>query len=55
MATATTTSETTPTTDAVKSVPVSLTPQAIAKVREIMTTQDPVPAGLRLGVVGGWD
>ncbi len=56
MATATTTSETattTPTTDAVKAVPVSLTPQAIAKVREIMTTQIPVPAGLRLGVVGG--
>jgi iron-sulfur cluster assembly accessory protein len=33
--------------------PVSLSPTAIAKVREIMTTQDPVPAGLRIGVVGG--
>lgn len=33
--------------------PVTLTPQAIAKVREIMSTQDPVPAGLRLGVQGG--
>jgi iron-sulfur cluster assembly accessory protein len=30
-----------------------LTPQAIAKVREIMATQDPLPAGLRIGVVGG--
>ena len=36
-----------------KAPPVTLTPQAIAKVREIMATQDPVPAGLRLGVVGG--
>jgi len=55
MATMTTTPETTtiPTTEAPKAVPVSLTPQAIAKVREIMATQDPVPAGLRLGVVGG--
>ena len=26
---------------------------AIAKVREIMATQDPLPAGLRIGVVGG--
>lgn len=33
--------------------PVKLTPKAVAKVREIMTTQEPVPAGLRLGVVGG--
>ena len=32
---------------------VILTPQAIAKVREIMATQDPLPAGLRIGVVGG--
>ncbi|MBS1813889.1 MAG: iron-sulfur cluster assembly accessory protein [Acidobacteria bacterium] len=32
---------------------VNLTPSAIAKVREIMATQDPVPAGLRIGVVGG--
>lgn len=35
------------------SSPVTLTPAAIAKVKEIMTTQDPVPAGLRIGVVGG--
>ncbi len=33
--------------------PVTLTPAAIAKVKEIMATQDPVPAGLRIGVVGG--
>jgi iron-sulfur cluster assembly accessory protein len=32
---------------------LTLTPQAIAKVREIMATQDPLPAGLRIGVVGG--
>ncbi|HXB63208.1 MAG TPA: iron-sulfur cluster assembly accessory protein [Acidobacteriaceae bacterium] len=35
------------------STPVTLTPSAIAKVREIMATQDPIPAGLRIGVVGG--
>src|SRR4030081_3725932 len=33
--------------------PVTLTPAAIAKVREIMATQTPLPAGLRIGVVGG--
>ena len=32
---------------------VILTPSATAKVREIMATQDPLPAGLRIGVVGG--
>ena len=36
-----------------KAPPVSLTPTAIAKVKEIMAQQDPVPAGLRVGVVGG--
>ena len=36
-----------------KKAPLHLTPQAIAKVREIMATQDPIPAGLRVGVVGG--
>jgi iron-sulfur cluster assembly accessory protein len=35
------------------STPVKLTAAAITKVREIMATQDPVPAGLRIGVVGG--
>lgn len=43
----------TPTTETVKAPPVTLTPEAIKKVREIMATQDPIPAGLRLGVVGG--
>jgi len=33
--------------------PVVLTPAAIVKVKEIMATQDPIPAGLRIGVVGG--
>jgi iron-sulfur cluster assembly accessory protein len=36
-----------------KKAPLSLTPQAVVKVREIMATQDPLPAGLRIGVVGG--
>lgn len=40
-------------TDAAKTLPLSLTESAIAKVREIMATQDPLPAGLRIGVVGG--
>jgi iron-sulfur cluster assembly accessory protein len=44
---------TTPTTPEVKTVPVTLTASAIAKVKEIMAQQDPVPAGLRIGVVGG--
>lgn len=35
------------------SSPVVLTANAIVKVREIMATQDPIPAGLRIGVVGG--
>ena len=33
--------------------PVSLTATAVSKVKEIMKQQDPVPAGLRIGVVGG--
>ncbi len=32
---------------------VNLTPSAITKVKEIMATQDPIPAGLRIGVMGG--
>ncbi|MFZ0311134.1 MAG: iron-sulfur cluster assembly accessory protein [Candidatus Korobacteraceae bacterium] len=52
MATTTTTPTTTvtPTTD-VK--PLNFTDPAIAKVKEIMAQQNPVPAGLRVGVVGG--
>src|ERR1700751_6207103 len=33
--------------------PVVLTETAVTKVRESMATQDPIPAGLRIGVVGG--
>jgi iron-sulfur cluster assembly accessory protein len=36
-----------------KTAPISLTPNAVVKVREIMAQQSPVPAGLRVGVVGG--
>ena len=36
-----------------KTAPVSLTPNAIAKVKQIMVQQNPAPAGLRVGVVGG--
>jgi iron-sulfur cluster assembly accessory protein len=32
---------------------VNLTETAISKVREILTSQDPQPAGLRISVVGG--
>ena len=51
MATTTATPEN-PTAE-VKSLPVNLTDNAISKVKEIMAQQDPVPAGLRIGVVGG--
>src|SRR5260370_41056506 len=37
----------------VSTTPVTLTPSAINKVREIMATQNPIPAGLRSGVGGG--
>jgi iron-sulfur cluster assembly accessory protein len=36
-----------------KKAPISLTATAIAKVKEIMGQQNPVPTGLRVGVVGG--
>ena len=49
----TTTTPTTPTPPEVKVAPISLTPNAIAKVKGIMAQQNPVPAGLRVGVVGG--
>ena len=51
MATTTTTAE--PIQETQKKPPLVLTAPAIAKVREIMATQDPLPAGLRIGVVGG--
>ena len=36
-----------------KPTPVIFTPNAISKVKQIMAQQNPVPAGLRVGVVGG--
>jgi len=36
-----------------KTPPVSLSASAVSKVKEIMGQQNPVPAGLRIGVVGG--
>jgi iron-sulfur cluster assembly accessory protein len=36
-----------------KTAPLNMTPFAITKVKEIMAQQNPSPAGLRLGVVGG--
>src|SRR6266550_8236598 len=39
--------------ETVKKAPISLTPNAVTKVKEIMAQQNPVPAGLRVGVVGG--
>ncbi len=52
---ATTTTPMSPTTPEVKPkiAPISLTPNAVSKVKEIMGQQNPVPAGLRVGVVGG--
>ena len=32
---------------------LTLTPVAVNKVKEIMQQQEPAPAGLRLGVMGG--
>jgi iron-sulfur cluster assembly accessory protein len=44
---------TTPSVETTPKAPVVLTPTAVSKVKEIMTQQDPLPAGLRIGVVGG--
>ena len=49
----TTTTPTTPIPPEVTAAPISLTPNAIAKVKGIMAQQNPAPAGLRVGVVGG--
>lgn len=48
-----TTPVTTTPTEARPTAPLTFTPTAIAKVKEIMGQQTPVPAGLRVGVVGG--
>src|SRR5246127_1787113 len=50
---ATTTTPTTGTPEVKKTAPITLTANATAKVKEIMAQQNPVPAGLRVGVVGG--
>ena len=52
MATTTTTPNTT-TTPTVDAKPLAFTANAVSKVKEIMAQQNPVPAGLRVGVVGG--
>src|ERR1700731_5008469 len=44
---------TTPNVETTSKLPVNLTPTAVVKVKEIMGQQSPVPAGLRVGVVGG--
>jgi iron-sulfur cluster assembly accessory protein len=51
MATTTTTPATA--TPSINDKPLNFTDTAIAKVKEIMAQQNPVPAGLRIGVVGG--
>jgi iron-sulfur cluster assembly accessory protein len=50
---ATTTTPTTPAPEGKKTAPITLTANAVTKVKEIMGQQTPVPAGLRVGVVGG--
>lgn len=52
---ASTTTPTTPDTATVATpkAPITLTPVAVDKVKEIMSQQNPMPAGLRIGVVGG--
>jgi len=50
---ATTITTPTTTTPSTENRPVTLTETAIAKVKEIMAQQNPVPAGLRVGVTGG--
>src|SRR5439155_2560795 len=53
MSTSTTPNVETPQAPPAKKFPVVLTATAIAKVKEIMAQQNPTPAGLRVGVVGG--
>ena len=49
---ATITPEITP-QETTKKAPLILTSKAVTKVKEIMGQQNPVPSGLRVGVVGG--
>ncbi|ADW68006.1 HesB/IscA family protein [Granulicella tundricola] len=53
MATAQVTPEVVEAPPVAPATPVKMTDAAIGKVKEIMATQDPIPAGLRIGVVGG--
>jgi iron-sulfur cluster assembly accessory protein len=53
MATSAVSTTATPEAVPTSTTPVRLTDSAVNKVREIMATQDPLPAGLRIGVVGG--
>ncbi len=48
-----TTTAPTPVETPAKKYPVVLTSNAVSKVKEIMAQQNPQPAGLRVGVVGG--
>jgi iron-sulfur cluster assembly accessory protein len=50
---ATTTTPTTTTPEVKKPAPITLTANAVTKVKEIMSQQNPAPTGLRVGVVGG--
>jgi iron-sulfur cluster assembly accessory protein len=43
----------TPNIETAPKSPIHLTPAAVGKVKEIMGQQNPVPSGLRIGVVGG--
>ncbi len=53
MASTTTTTNVETAPGSTKTAPLTLTSNAIVKVKEIMAQQNPVPAGLRVGVVGG--
>jgi iron-sulfur cluster assembly accessory protein len=53
MSTTTTGTPNVETTPQRKAPPVNLTANAIKKVKEIMAQQNPLPSGLRVGVVGG--
>jgi len=53
MATTTATATPATATPSVDVKPLNFTVTAIAKVKEVMAQQDPIPAGLRVGVVGG--
>ena len=44
---------TTPNVETTPQAPVTLTPKAVSKVKEILAQQNPLPAGLRIGLVGG--